>query len=74
VKNKELEFTDWHRSEIQRKNVKRLVSSLPKPGNMQYGDCPKETMVAGQADVSLRNEGAGARKTLEGDVDFRVWI
>jgi hypothetical protein len=36
---------------------------------MQYGDCPKETVVAGQADVSLRNEGAGARETFEG-VEF----
>jgi hypothetical protein len=51
----------------------RLVSSLLKPGNMQYGDCPNETVVAsvvaGQADVSLRNEGAGAKETFEG-VEF----
>jgi hypothetical protein len=36
---------------------------------MQYGDCPKETVVAGQADVGLRNEGADAKETFE-SVEF----
>jgi hypothetical protein len=54
-----LEFADCRRSETQRKNVKHavgLVSSLPTPGNTQYGDC-------------LRDEGACAKETFEG-VEF----
>jgi hypothetical protein len=47
----------------------RLVSTLLKPGNMQYGNCPKEIVVAGQADVSLQNEGACAEETFDG-VEF----
>jgi hypothetical protein len=38
---------------------------MPKARNMQYGDCPKETVVASQADVSLLNEGAGAKETFQ---------
>jgi hypothetical protein len=36
---------------------------------MQNDDCPKGTVVAGQADTSLQNEGAGAKETFQG-VEF----
>jgi hypothetical protein len=69
VNNKEFEFADSRRSEIQRTNVKHavglVISIETRTATAQRRPC----VVAGQADVSLRNEGAGVKETFEG-VEF----
>jgi hypothetical protein len=48
------------------KNVKHVVGLfIAETRKHDVRRLPKETVVASQADVSLRNEGAGARETFE---------